>query len=98
MTRLGGWPFPWPAGPRGMRRLQLREASSRSARRGHGGAKLLLLLASGTAAPLAAQVPPQPTREQVQPPRPAEENRRPPQLTTEGGVEQSPCPLADPSF
>lgn len=76
----------------------MREASSRSARRAYGGAGLLLLLASGTAAPLAAQVAPQPTREQVQPPRPAEESRRTPQLTTEGGVEQSPCPLADPSF
>jgi len=76
----------------------LREAASRSARPGRGGARLALLLASGVATPLAAQVPPQPTREQVQPPRPKEEDRSPPQLTTEGGVEQSPCALADPSF
>jgi hemolysin activation/secretion protein len=48
--------------------------------------------------PLSAQVPPQPTREQVQPPRPRDEGRPPPQLTTEGGVGQSPCPLADPAY
>lgn len=75
----------------------MREAASRSARPGRRGARIALLLASGVASPLAAQVPLQPTREQVQPPRPREE-RRPPQLTTEGGVEQSPCALADPAY
>lgn len=75
----------------------MREAASRSARPGRGGASLAFLLASGVASPLAGQAPLQPTREQVQPPRPKEE-RRPPQLTTEGGVEQSPCALADPAY
>lgn len=73
----------------------MREASSRWARPGRRG--LAFLLASGIAAPLAAQAPPQPTREQVEPPRPTED-RRPPQLTTEGGIEQSPCALADPAY
>jgi hemolysin activation/secretion protein len=57
-----------------------------------------LLLASGVAFPLAAQVPPQPTREQVRPPPPRDDTRPPLQVTTEGGVEQSPCPLADPAY
>ena len=55
------------------------------------------MLASAIADPLAAQSVPQPTREQVRPPAPGKEVS-PPRLTMDGGVEQSPCPLADPAY
>jgi hemolysin activation/secretion protein len=49
-----------------------------------------------------AQAPPSvpraPTREEVERQRPRPGEQAPPRLVVEGGVERSPCPLAEPAF
>src|SRR5688572_16180438 len=74
-------------------------------KRGLGEGRLLAFLAAGVAwslpADARAQAPPTipqpPTREQVEPPEQRQVERRP-RLTTETGIEQAPCALADPAY
>jgi hemolysin activation/secretion protein len=45
-----------------------------------------------------ASAPRAPTREEVERPKPGPVEQGPPRLVVEGGIERSPCPLADPAF
>jgi hemolysin activation/secretion protein len=60
------------------------------------------LIGAGLAASAPAQVPPPvprpPTREEVEQPRPRPGDQAPARLKVEGGIERSPCPLADPAY
>jgi hemolysin activation/secretion protein len=59
---------------------------------------VLVLACLAAAAPADAQTRAAPTREQLTPQPRQDPDRRPPTLTTEGGVGQSPCTLADPAY
>lgn len=59
------------------------------------------LIGAGIAISAQAQVPPAPrapTREEVERPKPRPGREAPTRLTVDGGIDRSPCPLADPAY